>query len=281
MNWKEDIEPYLDSLEHAQGGFSSVRRGTIQIIDGRRVFVKIASIEQEIKWINKERAVYKWLNEQEYRYAPSLLAERDGAIALEDFSGLDWSPNWPKDKAEAAFAAMDALAKLSPKAKGLELFTSHLRKLPNGWQELLGDEQRIKAVIAMQPNLSTQKIVSYAKQTASTSQNTDTLIHEDVRSDNFAYDPVRKKGYLVDWNWTEMGCRVLDDNALLVNMRLQGLDIRKEFAGKINTEAMLWLAGFWFNFCTQPPWENNESARSARRFQKKSAIMAFELSGVQ
>jgi hypothetical protein len=70
-NWRRDIEPHLNALEDAAGGFTAAKRGVVTIGDGTKVFVKIAVDELTRKWLKKEIRAYKKLNRLGYQLRPS------------------------------------------------------------------------------------------------------------------------------------------------------------------------------------------------------------------
>lgn len=282
LNWQKDIEPHLDLIEHASSGFTTAIRGTIEPEPGRKVFVKVGQTDQEKAWADKERRVYHWLADNGYRHIPQLLAERDGAIALEDLSDLDWSAAWTEEKLMAALQAMDSLAGLSAKAASVEFFNAGREVEKSHWQDLLADAPRATAAFdASQGLLDQGRASGYLALTKEVTLAGDTLIHEDVRHDNFAYDPDHHTGYLVDWNWARMGNSAIDRVAFLVSVERGGYSVVQKHADLLDRLAALWLAGFWFNHGTQPPPREDERAKELRTHQIESGIQALRFAALK
>lgn len=274
LNWVADIVPNLKTRRDVEGGYTAAIRGVVEI-GNKKLFVKIGQSEQEKSWANKERAVYHFLEAHGYPYAPRLLSETDGAFAVDDLSEYDWSAEWSVDKVRAALHAMDALAALSDFARDEPIFNEQVGHFPNGWEMLLNDNQRLVMLSDQHPEFTVPTITSFFDRTKSIDLSGDSLVHNDVRNDNFAYDSESETGYLVDWNWAEMGNVAIDKTAFLVSVQLHGLDVQQHFAELVDPTAALWLAGFWFDNGTQPPPRSDERAQELRTHQIKSAEVAL------
>ncbi len=148
---------------------------------------------------NNELHLYAFLQRHGYPFAPEVLAtnEDETGFALDALSsenGWDWSDNWTEDRLTKTLEAMDALAKL--RTSGRDDITSTLN------------------------------IGAMAEQSARFTFGNDTLVHNDVRGDNCAWNPQLQTVKLVDWNWAGMGNRDIDVGALLVAVQKSGLGRR-------------------------------------------------------
>lgn len=281
LDWNQDIEPSLDSITPVSGGFTSALRGIVQTESGHRVFVKIGQNTEQTGWADKERTVYRWLEEQGYEHAPRLLAETNGGFAITDMSSLDWSPTWTEPKLRAALTAMDALAKLSEEARRDAVFESITATMKNGWEVLASNPELLRGLSKLALGLDQDRATELFEQTKDVSLRGGTLVHNDVRSDNFAYDEQNQRGYLVDWNWAELGNPDIDRVALLVNAQQQGFPVMEHFSALIDETAALWLAGFWLQNGTLPPPDAGKRAADLRAHQLESGTIALAFGGVR
>lgn len=277
-DWETDIVPQLGTLVAATDGFSAATRGVVTLADGQAVFVKIGRHAKDTAWINKERAVYAWLAHVGYQFAPQLLAESEGALAIEDLSALDWSPQWSEAKLTAALQAMEALATLTPQAQANRLFERDEPE-PNYWRLLLADQAKLQSLSERFPDTINPAVVAgYADQLDAYQPATSTLIHNDVRSDNLAYDPVRHIVKMIDWNWTTLGNQADDMVAFLVSVQRSGFDVLAQHADKMDYQAALFCAGFWFHEGSKSPPADVAKAESLREHQLDSALVALQFS---
>lgn len=278
MNWPE-IQNAMENMQPVEGGFTAALRGIVMLEGGERVFVKQAIDEQTGGWIELEKKAYHWLAGQGYAYAPKIIAESPDGFALPDLSGLDWSNTWSEEKLEAAFAAMDALSGLSDAAQGV---FDHFEE-PNQWTSVPDNSAAYSSltsdaqILVRVNSIITNREVRYQLQALAASQpeRGDTLIHLDVRADNFCYDEVAKVGYLVDWNWLSLGSAIFDVNALLVSVQQRGFDVAGYCPERLDAASLASLTGFWLTQAALP----SDDALTLRRHQHQlnSALTAYEL----
>jgi hypothetical protein len=84
---------------------------------------------------------------------------------------------------------------------------------------------------------------------------------------------------LIDWNWTQLGDRRIDVNAVLVDVQLSGFDVLKHQRNRLDKEALVWLAGYWFKSATTKI-ANGSNLEKLIDFQIRSGIMAMELANM-
>jgi len=278
ITWPE-IQGAMEYMQPVEGGFTAARRGIVTLDGGERVFVKQAIDEQTSGWIELEKKAYHWLADQGYAYVPKIIAESPDGFALPDLSGLDWSNTWSEEKLEAAFAAMDALTGLSDVAQGV---FKHFKE-PDQWmtvpdssvdyRALTDNAQALEKVRGVVARGAVRKQLQQLA--ASQPERGDTLIHLDVRADNFCYDAAAKVGYLVDWNWLCLGSAIFDVNALLVSVQQRGFDVAGYCPERLDAASLASLTGFWL---TQAALPSNDALTLRRhQHQLNSALTAYQL----
>lgn len=73
----------------------------------------------------------------------------------------------------------------------------------------------------------------------------DTLVHDDLRADNFAYDPQTKTGKLIDWTWLCVGDDALDVASLCVGATRSGFDVYSQYPDLFDEQAIVSTLGYW------------------------------------
>lgn len=255
-NWTKDIEPHLSTLQDVVGGFTSAERGVVALEDGSKIFVKIATDENTAKWLKKEIKVYKKLNSLGYKYAPLLLSCRGDqeAIAIEYLEGASFDNIWDKDKLDAVVKAQKALSELTEHFIDDNDFKSgNVAELNNKWPKLITKENiglinsKFAKLGAPELQFSKDQLEQYALLNKDWKLKEDTLIHEDIRADNFGYDPLSKEGKLVDWNWLCIGDKSLDSTPLFVDMLKGGFNPYEYHPKKYDKSMIAYLVSFWLD----------------------------------
>ncbi len=279
------IEENLHTLIPAEGGNTDAKRGVITLPDSNNVFIKIGTNEHTKRWAAKEIESYAFLAEHGYSHIPHLLsinADKTGfAIdALLTADGWDWSNTWSKERVDATLAAMDALAAITPDSKYTELLKPIIKDTHNGWPKLLANIEDLEGLQIKLQSTSAYDVVenltAHVEKAAAYTLSHDTLVHDDVRADNCAWNKTTGEAKLVDWNWLELGDRNIDLAAMLVHVHASGFDVLKDHAVRLNPAALHWMAGFWLEAARQPIWHGGPE--KLRDTQLRSGITALELS---
>src|SRR5947209_5775671 len=101
--------------EERAGGYSTAERYSVELADGRRVFVKAAEAEHMARWIRREHEVYSSLHGS---FMPELLGfDDDGMrplLVLEDLSHADWGASWADERIALVRAALADLSGSAP-----------------------------------------------------------------------------------------------------------------------------------------------------------------------
>lgn len=275
------IEAALPTLEPVSGGYTKTQRGLVTLDSNQKVFVKIAVDDQTREWIQKERKAYAFLARHNFPYVPRVIAETDGGIALPDLSGWDWSTTWTPRKMQAVFQAMDALAPLGALASEdfscFDLEPNIWETVPKGTQgyawakPLLSSEawRQLSDVLANKQALSAYRSLAETKPWEG-----DDLIHNDVRSDNFAFNLETGQGLLVDLNWMCIGTKAFDTASLLVDMEQAGNGL-SEYMVRADAASLAYIIGYWLSSGAIVP--NDENLVTLRLHQLESALTAHNM----
>lgn len=286
MQWQA-IENAMHTIENQSGGFSAARRGIVTMPDGLRVFVKVVNATEDEQWVKKEIAVYKMLQAHNYPYVPKLLAHNDDltGFALEALTaenGWDWTDTWNESRLTATLAAMDGLASLAPSDdEKKHLGVKGITKDVDGWRALQISERKQRILRQKLANTGRDDLANSldfgerAKESAVYPFKYDTLVHHDIRADNCAWCPAEQTVKLIDWEWTQLGDRTIDQNAILAHVyKSSSYDVLAKYHDLLNTNALIWLAGFWLNASTNP---DRPESPQVRKYQLASGIAALEL----
>lgn len=252
-DWDRDIAPYLHTIQAVDGGYTSVVRGVVTINGGKKVFVKTAGAEITKKWLSKEIKVYQKLNELGYPFIPKLLSvdKNQDAMAIEYLEGASFENSWDKDKLAAITKAQDELTKYKSYFVDDPDFTlESVVGLDSKWPSILANgaietinEKFVKLGIEL--SLTKDMVIKFEQMNENWKIADDTLVHQDIRADNFGYDPSTGEGKLIDWNWLCVGDQSLDRTPLFVNMYLSGFDpyvLNPEF---FDARVLAYLVSFW------------------------------------
>ena len=284
-NWELDIEPHLKTMQDVSGGFTPAKRGIVTLEDGAEVFVKIATDEDTAKWLRKEIKAYQKLIAIGYRYIPILLSFKDdeSAMAIEYLAGCNFENIWNKDKLDAVVKAQESLGHLTSAFKDDDNFKSDdVMDLGLKWPLLLDGDNLVKvnqklSKLGFNINFSREQIKLYQERHKSWSLKKDVLVHQDVRADNFGYDPITKEGKLVDWNWLSVGDASLDTTPLFVSMYKDGFDAYEYHPEKYDEKMIIYLVGFWLASILHGDEDSSDREWRMRETQADSLRVCLEL----
>lgn len=251
-DWAIDIAPRIPRLEQTEQGFTAAYTGLVTLQDGSLVFVKCAMDENSARWARKEIKAYKLLQDAGYDYIPRLMAvNTEGtSFAIQALIGYDFSPAWGVDKFHAIMRARKDLKALRYLFEGDPEFS--MRKVvgvQNRWPALRSEPILFRAnelLMASQGVSVSPDMVERCNQVMQAWQaHPDTLVHDDLRADNFAYDPQTKTGRLIDWSWLCVGDDTLDVTALCVSATQTGFDVYGMYPDMFSEQAVVSTLGYW------------------------------------
>ena len=286
VKW-QDIEQKLDGLCPVEGGFSQAKRGLVNLDDGTCVFVKIGLEDDTRRWTKKEIGSYRFLQKYNYPYIPQLLAvnsDESGFVidAYTPKNGWDWKDNWDKERLDKTLEAMDALAVIKPQDQDFAYFAEKVfDESEDGWKPLLESpesQQKLHEKLCAIGRSDIANRIDFMADAEKSQRfifKNDILVHNDVRADNCAWNPMTKEVRLVDWNWVQLGDRKIDLAALLTHVQKSGFDILPQYIDRLDADALHWLAGFWFKSAITPIWPGGPE--HLRHVQLISGVAALDL----
>lgn len=284
-DWGKDIVPYLDTIEIAAGGFTPAQRGVIRLADSTQVFVKIATSDQTAKWLAKEIKAYTILNDAQYAYIPKLLSVRpdNQAMAIEFLAQASFADEWDEDKLTAVCQAQDALK------EHIDLFRSDEDFKPDSVIDLSVDWSSLTTPASIelintrlpqlgaQVSVTSEQLAALSKELEGWQLHQDTLVHQDIRADNFGYDIQTKTGKLVDWNWLCIGDESLDRTPLFINMLGLGFDPYVLHPEKYDRQVIIFIMGYWLGVILSRDAEMGEQNTKLRRLQARNVQICLRL----
>jgi Ser/Thr protein kinase RdoA (MazF antagonist) len=271
-HWADLPAPARDAIEFRLGsevistsstgiGFTPGFASRLDLTDGRRVFVKAASVADDAR--------YGWRLSEAYREeirklralpsdlpAPALLWTVDDDIAgvrwvILCFKYVDGAPPCRPWQPDELRLVIDALAQLAPL----------LAEAPDGLElPLFADEFRdVEAWVAQVIerdgfSLWLEEIAVLARESLARCAGT-AVVHLDLRDDNILIDRGGQV-WICDWNWPLLGAPWLDLVTLLLSVAGDGLDADAVLATHPLTRDLeprsidAWLATLWLYFTT-------------------------------
>ena len=241
------------------GGYSTADRFSVELADGRRVFVKSAEAPNLAGWLRREHEVYASLAGG---FIPRLEGWDDDGVrpvlAIEDLSDADWAPRW--DEARVA-AVLDALAEIAagPHPPNTPTVERGFSGLFDRWHAVAEDPEPFLATgIRDRAWLDKWLPVIVAAADAVDAEG-DSLLHLDVRSDNLCFRDGR--AILVDWNWASLGDPRLDLAAWLPSLACEGGPRPWEVLADGGSYAAF-ISGVWAAVVGLPPPETAPDVRA-------------------
>lgn len=243
--------------------------------------MKIAS-ERTAPYIKKEIKVYEKLASAGYEYIPKLVAIRGDhlAFALEDLSHCDFTDTWDVGKLRSVMKARESLKEHIDLFRDDEDFVLNPQNWNshNLWPKLLNgnnlDDINAKLQLHEQGVVLTQDFMLQCNDLMKDWQMaSDTLVHYDIRSDNFAYDTTTNTGKIIDWNWLCIGDNEVDVTPIFIDAINKGFDAYSVYPEKFYSHAVGYILGFWLDALIS----NDNSLMSLRRRQAESVAVCYNL----
>lgn len=252
------------------GGYSTAERYTVDLDDGRRVFVKAADAEHMARWIRREHEVYASLRGS---FIPELIGFDDNGVrpllVIEDLSHADWGTTWTPERVDHVRGALTELSADAP-PPGTEPVRTTFADLFDRWHRVEKDPAPFLSLglrsrdwfEAVRPELLAAADAVPADGEA--------LVHLDVRSDNLC--TVDGRAVLVDWNWLSVGAPELDLASWACSLRLEGGPQPWELLPG-SPELAAFVAGI---FAAEAGLPAPDTAPTVREFQARQLAVALD-----
>jgi thiamine kinase-like enzyme len=195
-------------------------RFSVELADGRRVFVKLARAPHTASWIRREAEVYEHLHGS---FMPALVAFDDDAaepmLVLEDLSRADWDIAWDPRRVAAVRRALRELAGSTPPPNTLPIRVA-FPELFGQWEVVASDPEPFLGTGIRSREWLDAALPVLRSAADAARVDGDDLLHLDVRSDNLCFRDGR--AILVDWNWCCLGAADLDVAQWLPSLAMEG-----------------------------------------------------------
>lgn len=252
------------------GGFSTAERYTVELEDGRRVFVKAAEAEHLAGWLRREHEVYSSLDGS---FIPRLLGFDDDGIrpllVIEDLSHADWGVSWTPERVGLVRTALDELHAASPPPNTRPVRET-LPGLFGRWRIVADDPEPFLSAGFRSRAWLAARLPELLAAADAAPVDGDVLVHMDVRSDNLC--TLGGRAVLVDWNWLSLGAPELDLVGWACSLALEGGPPPWELVPGAPELAAL-LAGVFAAVVGTPP---PETAPTVREFQARQLAVALD-----
>ena len=251
------------------GGYSTADRFSVELADGRSVFIKSADDANLATWLRREHVVYASLVGG---FMPRLEGwDDDGerpVLAIEDLSKADWTPRW---NAERVTAVVDALAEIAASEPPPDTHPvgESFPSLVGRWNDVAADPEPFLAAGVRDAAWLDRFLPVILDAAAGVDLSGESLLHLDVRSDNLCFRGGR--AVFVDWNWASLGNPRLDIVAWLPSLACEGGPKPWEILpGEAAYGAF--VAGVWAAVVGLPPPETAPHVRDLQRRQLDVAL---------
>ncbi|HZS31201.1 MAG TPA: phosphotransferase [Gaiellaceae bacterium] len=252
------------------GGYSTAECYSVELDDGRRVFVKAAEAEHMARWIRREHEVYSSLAGT---FIPELLGfDDDGArplLVLEDLSHADWGRDWTEERIGLVRAALRELQSATPPPNThpvRETFSS----LFGRWLIVEEDPEPFLSLGLRSRGWLEQRLPALIAAADTAQFDGDALVHMDIRSDNLC--TLEGRAVFVDWNWLSFGMPELDLVGWSCSLALEGGPKPWELLPERSGYAAF-VAGIFAAVAGLPP---PDTAPTVRAFQAEQLTVALD-----
>jgi Phosphotransferase enzyme family len=260
--------PILRHFVRGSGYGTNTAKWSVELDDGRRVFVKRALDDLAAAWLRDEHRVYASVDAP---YLPRFVGWHDAPgetlLVIEDLADAFWPPPWSAEQIAAVVATLDSVHATTPPTALPAL--EGLRDRLDGWPDITADPEPFLSTGLCTEEWLEGALPELAAASRECMLTGDALLHLDVRSDNLCIrgDQV----LLVDWNLACVGNPLIDTVAWLPSLRLEGGPEPWELVPDSGGLAAL-LAGFFAARAGLPP---PATAPTVRDFQRRQAEVAL------
>lgn len=252
------------------GGYSTAERYTVELDDGRRVFVKAADAPHMAAWLRREHDVYASLQGS---FIPSLVAFEDDArcplLVIEDLSHADWAPRWTSERLAAVRAALDELhrSEAPPNTRAVrETYAGWFGR----WREVESDPGPFLSLGLRSRSWLDERLPAIVEAADAVPIDGDAVIHLDVRSDNLC--TLDGRAVLVDWNFVSFAAPELDLAGWACSLALEGGPARWELLPH-SAGFAAFISGIFAAVAGLPA---PDTAPTVREFQRRQLAVALD-----
>ena len=246
---------------------TNTAKWSVELDNGRRVFVKHALDELATKWLRDEAKIYEAVRAP---FLPAFVVFHDADdtfLVIEDLSDAYWPPPWLDDQITVAMATLDEVHATGPPAGLREL--EDLRFWLNGWIAVAEDPAPFLSAGLCTPEWLREALPSLSRASQECELGGDALVHLDFRSDNACFRGGRM--FIVDWNLAAVGNPLIDAVACAPSLRLEDGPEPWELVPDTGGLSSL-VAGFFAARAGLPPPATAPTVREFQRAQLEVAL---------
>jgi hypothetical protein len=247
---------------------TNTAKWSVELDDGRRVFVKLALDELASDWLRDEWRVYGSLSA---RFLPDVLAWHDTGgttfLAIEDLADAHWPPPWSPGQVSLVLETLDEVHATTPPPDLASL--ADLREALDGWPIVAADPEPFLSTGVCSREWLAAALPRLAQASSECELEGEALLHLDLRSDNLC---IRDRAVIfVDWNHACTGNPAIDAVAWAPSLRLEGGPDPWELVPESGGLAAL-IAGYFAAHAGLPA---PATAPKVRDFQRRQAEVAL------
>ena len=247
---------------------TNTAKWSVELDDGRRVFIKLALDELASDWLRAEWRVYGSLSAS---FLPELVGwhDSDGTtlLAIEDLSDAHWPPPWLAGQVPLVLDTLDEVHATAPPPQLRAL--SDLREDLDGWPIVASNPEPFLSTGVCSRDWLAAALPRLARAASECELDGGALLHLDLRSDNLC---IRERAViLVDWNHACTGNPAIDAVAWAPSLRLEGGPDPWELVPDSGGLAAL-IAGF---FAARAGLPAPATAPTVRAFQRRQVEVAL------
>ena len=247
---------------------TNTAKWSVELDDGRRVFVKLALDELASDWLRDEWCVYGSLSAG---FLPEVVAWQDTGgttfLAIENLAEAHWPPPWLPGQVSLVLEALDEVHAATP-PRGLPALAD-LREALDGWPIVAADPEPFLSTCVCSREWLAAALPLLAQASSECQLEGEALLHLDLRSDNLC---IRDGAVLfVDWNQACVGNPAIDAVAWAPSLRLEGGPDPWKLLPESGGLAAL-IAGF---FAARAGLPAPATAPTVRVFQRRQAEVAL------
>jgi Phosphotransferase enzyme family len=247
---------------------TNTAKWSVELDDGRRVFIKLALDELASAWLRDEWRVYGSLKAS---FLPEVVGWHDTRgttfLAIEDLANAHWPPPWVAGQVSLVLETLDEVHAATPPPQLPAL--SDLREALDGWPAVAADPEPFLTTGVCSREWLAVALPRLAQAAAECELDGEALLHLDLRSDNLCVREGRV--LLVDWNHACTGNPAIDVVAWAPSLRLEGGPDPWDLVPESGGLAAL-IAGF---FAARAGLPAPATAPEVRVFQRRQAEVAL------
>jgi aminoglycoside phosphotransferase (APT) family kinase protein len=247
---------------------TNTAKWSVELDDGRRVFIKLALDELATDWLRDEWRVYSSLSAG---FLPEPVAWHDTSgttfLAIEDLAGAYWPPPWLPGHVSLVLETLGEIHAATP-PRDLP-FLADLREALDGWPVVAADPEPFLSTGVCSREWLAAALPHLVQASSACRLAGEALVHLDLRGDNLCIRDGRV--IVIDWNHACIGNPAIDVVGWAPSLSLEGGPDPWELVPESDGLAAL-IAGF---FAARAGLPAPATAPTVRAFQRRQAEVAL------